>query len=920
MAGGTTRRSKASRELEKQLARYRSMRDFDVTAEPRGGKVRKTAHSAGFPFVIQKHAATRLHYDFRLAWDGVLKSWAVTKGPSLYPGDKRLAVQVEDHPLEYGDFEGTIPKGQYGGGTVMVWDYGTWKPLVDANAGLAKGDLKFELDGTKLKGSWVLARMRTRDERPDKPNWLLIKHRDEFARAETALAITDEAPDSAVSSRTMQQIAKDNDRTWHSNRPPDQQPGVLDSKSTDNGRPAVQLLRLPSLASKAEESFPGFIEPQLANESSSPPGGSDWIHELKLDGYRIQIQIRKPDKKIGGHQRVALLTRKGLNWTAKMPIIAHAAESLPVQSAILDGEAVVLDETGTSSFSDLQAAFQGDAHLHLLYFAFDLLHLNGHNLRGLPLLRRKEFLAILLSNSGEDSVIRLSEHFKAHGAEVFRKACDLGAEGIVSKLASAPYSSGRGNLWLKSKCSKEHEFVIGGFTQPSHGGPGIGAILLGYYEGGKLRYAGRSGTGFTQHSQKMLRQHLDKLAQDKSPFAEVPKEAAKGANWIKPALVARIAFANWTHDNILRQASFKGLRDDKPANEVVREVAVTPEGRDAKSPDPTSPGPTRVRLRLGLNAAKSPSSTRMRPRLNLVRTSRANLADLAITHPDKVLDESSGMTKEMLARYYVAVADHMLPHVAQRPLSVVRCPEGSGKPCFFQKHIASGLPDGIKSIPVPDKKTGKTEDYLTLNTAGGLVGLAQLGVLEIHPWGSRNDSLEKPDRIVFDLDPDAAIDWKTLTATAVQFRNRLESVGLRSFVKTTGGKGLHIVAPILAEHPWSVAKGFAHALVLEMEKKTPNLYVTKMTKAIRKDRIFLDYLRNDRGSTAVAPFSPRARARIPVAVPLHWRELSSKTRPVFAVSDFPSWKKRLEDDPWSEMTGVKQRLTTRALSEFGIRL
>jgi bifunctional non-homologous end joining protein LigD len=889
------RSSKPAQLLEKQLERYRSMRDFQVTAEPRGGTPgKKSKTTSEFPFVIQKHDATRLHYDFRLAWDGVLKSWAVTKGPSLYPGDKRLAVQVEDHPIEYGSFEGTIPKGQYGGGTVMVWDYGTWKPLVDVERGFAKGDLKFELNGTKLKGSWVLARMRSRDERPGKPNWLLIKHHDEFAQSETDPAITDEAPDSAVSGRTVEQIATDNDRTWQSNRAQsnraeDQAPATRTPPKTVKPRPMP--VRLPSLNNIPDEEFPGFIPPQLAQHAISPPAGGGWIHELKLDGYRIQIHVRKDGKNGNDHTKVKLLTRKGLDWTARMPEIVRASKELGVQSAILDGEVVVLDESGKSNFDRMQASFQGGPGVHQTYFAFDLLHLNGHNLRGLPLLQRKDLLARILSHADRDSVIQLCEHFNGNGTRVFEKACSLGAEGIVSKPASASYAPGRNAGWLKSKCGQEQEFVIGGFTDPSKDGPGLGAILIGYYEGGKLRYAGRSGTGFTELSQRELRRQLDQLSQTKPPFVEMPQGTSKGVHWVQPKLVAKIAFAAWTADNLLRQASFKGLREDKPASEVVREVAVA--SNEASSDAP------------------SPASAKGRPRSSDSTGSR--LSKLPITHPEKVLDETSGMTKRMLAEYYMSVADHMLPHIAERPLSVVRCPEGIGKPCFFQKHIGIGMPEGIKTIPVPDLKTGESEDYLTVDSAQGLVGLAQMGVLEIHPWGARNDSLEKPDRIVFDLDPDAEIDWRTLAGTAALVRERLMAFGLESFVKTTGGKGLHVVAPIRAEHAWPAVKEFTHSLVLKMEKQSPDLFVTKMTKSIRKGRIFLDYLRNDRGATAVAPFSPRARPGASLALPLRWNELNSKTRPVASVADFATWKKRLRDDPWSGMNSIKQRLSASAL-------
>ena len=888
-------RSKATQAFEKQLARYRSMRDFKVTAEPRGGKAARSVASSpdSLPFVIQKHAATRLHYDFRLAWNGVLKSWAVTKGPSDYPGDKRLAVQVEDHPIEYGSFEGTIPKGQYGGGTVMVWDYGRWEPHGDADRELADGNLKFDLHGTRLNGKWALVRMRNRDARPDKPNWLLIKERDEFAVADGQPILTERFQDSALSRRTIEQIAKDNDRVWQSNREQDKEPLTPKQplKPTRTAKP--KSIPLPSLKSIPKEAFPQFVPPQLARQTTNPPAGDNWIHELKLDGYRIQIQLRRRSKQAGSGLRATLLTRKGLDWTKRMPEIARAAEQLQVESAILDGEAVVLDDKGRTSFADLQAAFQNRGNVQLTYFAFDLLHLNGHNLRSLPLLERKEILSQLLAGWGDDLRIRISEHFEGSGQKIFTKACALGAEGIISKLSSAQYEADRGNAWLKSKCIQEQEFVIGGFTDPSNGRPGIGALLVGYYDKGKLRYAGRSGTGFTQQTQRSLHKNLAKLVLSTPSFVDLPNGVSRGVHWVKPELVAQISFANWTRDNILRQAAFKGLREDKPAKEVAREFAVPPEETHAEHTAP-----------------------RLKPRLHSNPAGAAK-TDLPITHPNKVLDEASGMTKQMLASYYLSVAEQMLPHVEDRPLSLLRCPEGSERPCFFQKHFGSGLPKGINHVPVLNLKTGKKEDYLTLATPEGLVGLAQLGVLEIHPWGARNVSLEKPDRIVFDIDPDEAIEWKTLATTAKALRAQLEKLGLESYLKTTGGKGLHIAVPIRAEHEWPVVKQFAHALVLGSEKKHPDLYVTKMTKALRKNRIYLDYLRNDRGSTAVAPFSPRARAGAPVALPLEWHELSSKARPVFRVADFPKWQKRLKKDPWAAMLTNKQRLSAQALRTAG---
>ena len=910
MATRSNPSSKAANLVEQQLALYRSMRDFHLTAEPSGSRDGSKSRSApALPFVVQKHAATSLHYDFRLGWNGVLKSWAVAKGPSDFPGDKRLAVQVEDHPIEYAGFEGTIPKGQYGGGTVMVWDFGDWTPLRDVNRGLEEGNLKFELHGKKLKGAWALVRMKGRADRSGRENWLLIKEKDGFARSETDPAITDTAPTSAITKRSMEQIAESEDHVWNSSSEKqdeakknraitDRTPPVPAEKPRTSikkvRRPNVDSSRL--LQSAPQERFPGFIEPQLAQQATTAPDETDWVHELKLDGYRIQIHIRSSKRNGRTIREAKLLTRKGLDWTSRMPDIAQAATKLEVTDAILDGEAVVLDEKGVSSFAELQDAFQEGKNRYITYFAFDVMHLDGHNVRTLPLLARKQLLAGVLPGDRNDTPLRLSEHFQANGNDVFAKVCHLGGEGIVSKLGSGTYVSGRGSTWRKVKCIQEQEFVIVGFTPPSKGGHGIGALLLGYYESGKLRYAGRSGTGFTQKTSHDLRTRLERLAQKKSSLTAIPRDARKDARWVKPELVAQISFATWTKENLLRQAAFKGLREDKPANEVEREKAIS----------------------IGQSNRKASSRITSSAGIKLQKMKQPGVAPLPITHPGKVLDPESGMTKQALAEYYLAVAEQMLPHISERPLSVVRCPGGIGKPCFFQKHVGSGLADGVESVSVPNRKTGKKEEYLTLDSADGLLGLAQMGVLEIHPWGSRNDSLEQPDRIVFDLDPDESIDWQTLAATAQNLRARLKKLGLISFLKHTGGKGLHVVVPIESKHEWPIVKEFAHAVVLQMEKEQPDLYVTKMTKTLRKNRIYLDYLRNDREATSIAPFSPRARPGAPVAVTLSWSELASQSAPSFHVTDFAEWRSRLNRDPWKEMFRTRQGLTADTLKAAGI--
>jgi bifunctional non-homologous end joining protein LigD len=899
--------AKASDAVDEQLARYRSMRDFGVTDEP-SGKVRGTRTAGdlqGLPFVIQKHAASHLHYDFRLGWNGVLKSWAVAKGPSYFPGDKRLAVQVEDHPMEYGGFEGIIPQGQYGGGTVMVWDQGIWEPQaghMDVDEGLRAGSLKFTMHGTKMEGNWALVRMGGKAANERTPNWLLIKEHDKFERKGTDPPITEEAPNSVVTGRTLDEIAHSEDHVWNSK---DTAKGKAwyRQESADGSRTKVTNRAdfAAQLKGTPKERLPEFVPPELALQSTSPPDGSDWLHELKLDGYRIQARKEATT--------VQLLTRTGLDWTHRMKTIAAQVEALAVESAVFDGEVVVLASDGTTSFADLQAAFQDGIKKPLTYFVFDLLHLNGHNLRGLPLVERKTLLDEVLQNAGE--YLRFSEHIEGNGAMLFHRACELHAEGIVSKRAGGQYTSGRSGDWLKAKCVHEQEFVIGGFTLPASGSHGVGALLLGYYENRKLIYVGRTGTGFTQKTHRKLRDQLEELRRTSNPFDEIPAEALRGAVWVKPQLVAQVNFATWTADHLLRQASFKGLREDKPANEVQLEEIAAPKalGRPSISRQAT----------LGASKTVAAKTVESKPAVKL-KSKKASVtagAPVRLTHPEKVLDVESNLTKQQLADYYWAVAPLMLPHVTGRPLSLVRCPEGSGQPCFYQKHVSHMLPPGIDAVNVPDK-TGKSEPYITLSTAQALAGLAQIGVLEVHPWGSRNDDLEHPDRIIIDLDPDASISWKTVAESAADVRGQLKRLGLESFLKSTGGKGLHIVVPVEPKYDWAVIKQFAHAFAQQMEKRQPMLYLTKMSKAARKDRIYIDYLRNERGATAVAAYSPRARVGVSVSVPLQWSELKLEERPVFHVADFDMWKSRLSRDPWKLLESTRQQVSAEALLQLGV--
>jgi bifunctional non-homologous end joining protein LigD len=911
--------SRASDAVDEQLERYRSMRDFHITAEPSGGSGKSKQQTKQLPFCIQKHAASHLHYDFRLGWNGVLKSWAVAKGPSYYTGDKRLAVQVEDHPIEYGGFEGIIPAGQYGGGTVMLWDQGTWEPQAeheDVDKGLRDGSLKFVMHGKKIKGRWTLVRMGGKAANERKPNWLLIKEHDDFERGEDDPCVTVEEPDSVVTGRTMDQIAHNEDHVWNSKdttkgkswyRQVGRNEKSAEKKVEDKAdEPEFVKKRSmsvsafeKSLSKLPKEHQPDFIPPQLALQAISPPAGEGWLHELKLDGYRMQA------RKDGSG--VQMLTRKGLDWTDRVRAVAGEVAKLAVDKVTLDGEVVVLAENGTTNFADLQASFQEGAKNLLTYFCFDLLHVDGHNVRELPLKQRKEMLSNVLDGSDGEH-LRMSEHLETNGEQLFHKACELHAEGIISKKATGRYSSGRSSDWLKLKCLHEQEFVVGGFTLPSNGILGVGALLLGYYRDGKLIYAGRTGTGFTHKTHKIIRKKLDELIETNTPFAKLPGDARRGAKWVRPELVVQVRFATWTADDLVRQAAFLGLREDKSASEVVREEATAaprPKGSKEKAVEAdTSQKANAAHVVKGGVAAKKSGTTEHAP--------------VRLTHPSKVLDETSSLTKQMLADYYWAVAGEMLPHIADRPLSLVRCPEGSGKPCFFQKHVNAMLPPGIGSVDITDKH-GKVEPYITLSNAEALTGLAQMGVLEVHPWGSRNEDLERPDRLIFDLDPDEALAWNVLTGAAAEVRKRLKAIGLESFLKTTGGKGLHIVVPIVPKLNWPAAKEFAHEFVNVMEKENPSLYLTKMTKSARKGKIYLDYLRNERGATSVAPFSPRARAGVPVSLPLKWSDLKLPERPVFRVAEFGEWKGRLKTDPWKSMGGMKQRITAKALAGVGMK-
>lgn len=807
------------------LRDYHRKRDFAETPEPEGSEKARGREHPGLAYLIHKHAATRLHYDLRLELDGVLKSWAVPKGPSLDSTDKHLAVEVEDHPLDYGSFEGTIPAGQYGGGTVLLWDRGTWEPVGDPHQGLAAGKLRFVIHGEKLQGAWVLVLMKgPRSANEKKRNWLLIKEKDEEARSAKAFSITQSRPESVATGRTLEEIA--------------------------------DAVKAP---------LPDAFSPALATMVREAPAGDEWLHEIKFDGYRALAFIA------GGKARI--VSRNGKDWTERFGPLALAAAALPVREALLDGEVVVLRPDGTTSFSGLQAALAGGRDRDLTYYLFDLLHRDGRDMTRVPLVERKRALAALLREV--PGPLRLSTHVEGQGREFFLEACKHGLEGVVSKRADSPYTSGRGRDWVKAKCTKSQEFVIAGYTGPSKGGSPVAALLLGVHdERGRLVYAGRVGSGFTDAVAADLQRKLARLEQEKSPFAVPPPRAVtRGARWVAPRLIADVNFAEWTPDGVLRHPAFKGLREDKAASEIVRE----------------QPMPRAAEVKAAVRGSVS-------------------VAGVRLTHPDRVLYPDSNLTKLALARYYEDIASWVLPHVANRPLSLLRCPDGVGKPCFFQKHIAGTMPEHIHGIEIEEKEGNDTSLYV--DSLAGIVTLVQMGVLEIHPWGSRVDDVERPDRITFDLDPDPALPWSRVVAGAHLVREHLSAIGLESFVKTTGGKGLHVVVPVRRRLEWEAIKAFSKQVVERIVRERPKEYTSRLSLADRRGRIFIDYLRNGRGATAVSAYSTRARAGAPVSTPLSWDELGPDARSsAYHVLTLPDRLARLAADPWAGFAKSRQSVT-----------
>jgi bifunctional non-homologous end joining protein LigD len=891
------------------LQTYREKRRFDVTSEPRGKKARAKGHA----FVIQKHAATRLHYDLRLELDGVMKSWAITRGPSLVPGEKRLAIHVEDHPIEYNTFEGTIPKGQYGGGTVMIWDRGEWFPEGDPRVGYKKGHLDFSLEGEKLHGRWHLVRMRKRPGERQDP-WLLIKSEDDAARSAKDPDILEEESLSVATGRTMDEITggrpvrkKSARKTtpaaavWHSNRgsaaearaakaaaPRPRERKARGTATKKNGaakKKAKASRKGPRVEGARSGRLPTFVPPALTVLSAKAPDASNWVHEIKFDGYRIQARW--------DGSKIALYTRRGLDWTERFQGVADALADLPADKALIDGEIVVETSTGYSSFSALQEELKAGGQ-NFVYYVFDLLHLDGYDLMPSTLNARKQALKDLLADFSATGTIRYSEHFEDKGSVILEHACKMDLEGIISKVRDAPYRSGRSGDWLKTKCSDRQEFVVVGYAPATNDPRAVGALIVSYYEDGELKYAGRVGTGYTHKVARDLWKKLEPSRTEKPPFKPLPaEERGRGAVWVEPKMVIEIDFRGWTHGVRLRHPSFKGVREDKLATDVVREDKTMAARTSASSGKVKAPAAK-------ARPAKTAAAKRAAPG---GKSSKVTVGDVQLTNPDRVYWEDVGLTKAGLADYYTQVWDWIAPHVVGRALSLVRCPEGTSGQCFFQKHASAGL-DSKKLHLVPEDD----DHVISIDDLDGLIALVQAGVLEIHVRGSTIDHLTECNRIIFDLDPSPECKFPEVAKAAREVRNRLEELNLKSFLKTTGGKGLHVVVPI-AHTPWDEVKAFTKLVAQSMEAESPSRYIATASIKARKGKIFVDYLRNSREATAICAYSTRARPGATVSVPIAWEELGSLKEPNrYTVANLMKRLKTIKRDPWADIGKVKQKL------------
>lgn len=824
------------------LKKYNKKRDFSNTPEPYGKKHSQIKHM----YLIQKHAASHLHYDFRIEIDGVLKSWAVPKGPSLDPKVKRLAMHVEDHPIEYGSFEGIIPKGQYGGGTVMLWDQGTWEPEeIDAEKAYKTGNLTFKLYGKKLKGLWKLVRLKKT------PNaWLLIKITDEYAQPEKKYDITKTETLSSASGRSMDEIAEAYDHEWNSAK---KIPHVKKTKRTIKKKTQDLEKKLSVLLAKKTR-MPANISPQLATLVDAAPLGNNWLHEIKIDGYRLICFL--------DNKKVRLMTRGNQDWTNKFPHLVSALKELNIENAIFDGEITALNAKKHADFQLLQNSIHDHTDENIFYYLFDIIYCNGRDLSDNTLIDRKEILQTILA-ANKNPFLRYSDHVLGNGRDVFKNACSLELEGIVSKKIDSEYAGKRTKTWLKVKCIKRQEFVVGGFTTPKGERKYFGSLLVGVYShDNKLTYCGHVGTGFTQTSLKHISVLLQKNKSNQNPFTINPP-GIKNISWVKPVIVIEVEFSEWTTDGILRHASFQGIRKDKKPKEITMETPQT-----------------------------------------IKKISNDNFH---LTNSDRILYPKQGTTKLELAQYYDNIHEWILPYLANRPLTLVRCPSGKHADCFYQKHLPDQI-KGIYSVPITEKN--KTELYPYIKDKRGLIALVQLGVLEIHTWECHVSNVEKPDVIIFDLDPASDVTWKEVIQTAFLLKDELEKLNLESFVKTTGGKGLHVVLPIKRLYSWEQVKIFTQLFVNHIVSLNPKKYIATMSKAKRSGKIFIDYFRNNRGATAIAPYSTRVKDHAFVATPLSWDELSPRIKSdSFTIQNLPERLAKLKKDPWEDFFIIKQGLT-----------
>lgn len=776
--------------MDDPLRHYKSKRDFASTPEPSEAGAQATD---ALTFVIQKHWARNLHYDFRLELDGAMKSWAVPKGPSLDNTVKRMAVHVEDHPISYSSFEGEIPAKQYGAGKVIIWDKGTWQPSGDPRKRYRDGNLKFELHGHKLQGRWVLVRMKGKGEKQEP--WLLIKEKDQYARPQAEFSVVDEKPGSV---RKLKQ------------KPPKPE------KTT------------PALVTRAP--MPETLAPQLATLVETPPADPrNWLYEIKFDGYRLLTRI---DKK-----SIKLFTRNGNDWTSRLAPLRQEIAALKLPPGWYDGEIIVPDEQGLADFGALQLAFDSEATKKVVLYLFDLPYFDGNDLRAVALESRRALLQKVLAKKTSDHV-RFSEIFDAPLDAVFASACKLGLEGLIAKRRDSVYISRRSPDWIKLKCSQRQEFVIGGYTDPQGGRAGFGALLLGVHDAsGALRYAGKVGTGFNERTLKTIFEKLKGHASGKNPFAS-PAAIEGRPHWLKPRLIAEVTFGEWTRAGVIRHPVFHGLRADKKPQAIVREqpAKVSPAAAPEQKSDALSGG-------------------------------------LRVTHPDRVIDASTGITKIELVRYYGLIGELMMEHLRRRPVSLVRAPQGVGQQLFFQKHAEIGKLQGISQLD--PKLEPDHAPMLEVASKQGLLSGAQWNVVEFHTRNALKQSFKTPDRMVFDLDPGAGVTWRQVIEAAKLMRAFLQHLNLPAFIKTSGGKGLHIIVPLKKVHDWDTVKNFSQAIVVHLAKTIPQRFVAKSGPKNRVGKIFIDYLRNSSGATTASAWSARARPGLGISVPLDWNELKT---------------------------------------------